>query len=244
MRPARGGQRSRNCAGKRPLRLPVEVLDSGQQSRVSLHRSGDRFQRDRRREEPHIAVVVGLIRGEKRLEVCPRFVGAQVHLPVRGEQQPSHASSRASTPGSTFPSRNSSDAPPPVDTCENLSSSPATAAAESPPPTIVIAPFVPASTSASATARVPSSNGGVSNTPIGPFQTTVLALRMRARKSTRVAASMSYTAQPAGTWSAVTSRRSPPRSRLGATTPPRGRISLGPPRCSNSLASGTLSRST
>src|SRR2546426_5640554 len=126
---------------------------------MSLHRSCDHFQGDRRGEKPYVAAVVGLIRGEKRPEVGPRFVGAQVHLPIRGEQQRSHASSRAATPGSTFPSRNSSDAPPPVDTCENLSSSPATAAAESPPPTIVIAPFVPASTSASATARVPSANG-------------------------------------------------------------------------------------
>ena len=42
----------------------------------------------------------------------------------------------AATPGSTLPSMNSSDAPPPVDTCETLSDTPAwsTDEAESPPP--------------------------------------------------------------------------------------------------------------
>src|SRR5271167_3099268 len=44
----------------------------------------------------------------------------------------------ASTPGSFFPSRNSSDAPPPVEMCVILSATPAacTAATESPTPTI------------------------------------------------------------------------------------------------------------
>src|SRR5437879_2882743 len=49
---------------------------------------------------------------------------------------------RATTPGNCFPSRNSSDAPPPVEMCEILSATPAafTAATESPPPTIDVAP--------------------------------------------------------------------------------------------------------
>jgi len=58
------------------------------------------------------------------------------------------------------------------------------------------APFFPASTSAVAIARVPASNGGVSKTPIGPFQKIVLARSRRARKSCCVASSMSKTAQP------------------------------------------------
>src|SRR5207253_8148377 len=89
-----------------------------------------------------------------------------VHLPVRGEDRLEHQPalvSRAATPGSTLPSRNSSDAPPPVETCVTLCSSPAwaIAAAESPPPTIVVAPCTVASASACATPNVPASNGGV-----------------------------------------------------------------------------------
>ena len=43
---------------------------------------------------------------------------------------------------------------------------------------IVTPPAVVASATASATAFVPASNGGISKTPIGPFQTTVPAVRM------------------------------------------------------------------
>src|SRR4029077_20849664 len=48
----------------------------------------------------------------------------------------------ASTPGSFLPAKNSNDAPPPVEMCETLPASPAccTAATESPPPTIDVAP--------------------------------------------------------------------------------------------------------
>ncbi len=54
---------------------------------------------------------------------------------------------------------------------------------------------------------VPWSNGGVSNTPIGPFQITVPARSMRAREVlSRVAGSMSNTAQPGGMRSRGTSR--------------------------------------
>ena len=81
-------------------------------------------------------------------------------------------------PGSSLPSRYSSDAPPPVEMWENPSSgrpSARTAAAESPPPTTLNAPFAVTSTIACATPRVPSANGASSNTPIGPFQNTVFA---------------------------------------------------------------------
>src|SRR5258708_40012147 len=52
---------------------------------------------------------------------------------------------RASTPGNFFPSRNSREAPPPVEMCEILSATPAarTAATESPPPTIEGRPAFP-----------------------------------------------------------------------------------------------------
>src|ERR1700674_5357158 len=74
----------------------------------------------------------------------------------------------ASTPGSFLPSRNSSDAPPPVEMWVILSATPAalTAATESPPPTIVVAPAF--SATASAILKVPLANGGKLKTPMGP----------------------------------------------------------------------------
>src|SRR5205085_10173455 len=134
------------------------------------HRQRGGLDRYGGRKEPHIAIVAPVAAGAKGLHVAAGVVRAEVHLPIGGEQQPPHASSRAATPGRGFPSRNSSDAPPPVDTWVSLLSNPATAATESPPPTTVVAPRFPASTSASAMARVPSSQGGVSNTAIGPCQ--------------------------------------------------------------------------
>ena len=72
------------------------------------------------------------------------------------------------------PPRNSSEAPPPVDMCVIRSATPAlaTAATESPPPTM-LAPLTAAT--ARAMAIVPAANASISNTPIGPFHTTVRA---------------------------------------------------------------------
>src|SRR5439155_19257634 len=63
----------------------------------------------------------------------------------------------AATPGSSLPSSNSSDAPPPVEMKVILSASPAclTAVTESPPPMMVVAPDCAI---ASAIAIVPSPN--------------------------------------------------------------------------------------
>src|SRR5450432_3077357 len=87
---------------------------------------------------------------------------------------------KASTPGSFLPSRNSSDAPPPVERCEILSAMPAafTAATLSPPPTIDVA--APLSATASAIFFVPLANASISNTPIGPFQIIVRAVLISA----------------------------------------------------------------
>src|SRR5699024_9185275 len=81
-----------------------------------------------------------LLDERERLEVI------EVHLPVaRDERGPvrlhhrAHPSSTA-RPGRTRPSRNSSEAPPPVEMCPKSSSAKPrarTAAAESPPPTTV-----------------------------------------------------------------------------------------------------------
>jgi hypothetical protein len=78
-----------------------------------------------------------------------------------------------------LPSRNSSDAPPPVDTCVTASSFFArpSAATESQPPTTVV-PFERAS--ASAIAIVPCANASISKMPIGPFQSVVCAAAISA----------------------------------------------------------------
>src|SRR5258708_27580937 len=93
-----------------------------------------------------------------------------VHVRIQADH---FLSVSASTPGSFRPSRNSSEAPPPVEMWVILLLTPAacTAATESPPPTMEVAPGFPAT--ALATATVPVSKGGVSKTPIGPFQTIV-----------------------------------------------------------------------
>ena len=87
-----------------------------------------------------------------------------------------YLSNKHSTPGSFFPSKNSRDAPPPVEICVNLSPIPSfsIAAAESPPPIIVVAPSkLPKNF---AILFVPIANWSNSNNPTGPFQITVLAL--------------------------------------------------------------------
>src|SRR5260370_27946681 len=64
------------------------------------------------------------------------------HAPLPSSPVAAPASRSAATPGSSRPSRNSSEAPPPVETCVIFADAPAcsTAAAESPPPTMVTAP--------------------------------------------------------------------------------------------------------
>src|SRR6266478_4690631 len=93
------------------------------------------------------------------------------------ERSGDHLLVRASTPGSLRPPRNSREAPPPVEMCEILSATPDwwTAATESPPPTIEMAPLSVAAATALATSIVPLAKMGISNTPMGPFQTMVLA---------------------------------------------------------------------
>src|SRR3989449_5467812 len=168
------GERRGAGTGERALRLPVDILHAREQVGAFTRGLGGGFERHGGGEEPSLAALVAVVAGAKGLHVGPGLVGPEIHLPVGREEEVPHAASSAATPGRVFPSRNSSEAPPPVDTWVNLSSSPRTAAAESPPPTTVVAPRLPASISASATARVPPSKGGVSNTPTGPFQNTVL----------------------------------------------------------------------
>src|SRR2546422_7291706 len=62
-----------------------------------------------------------VVAGAEQLQVGSSVIRPEVRLPVGGEQQPPHASSSAATPGSGLPSRNSSEAPPPVETWVSLS---------------------------------------------------------------------------------------------------------------------------
>src|SRR5437879_6289248 len=109
-----------------------------------------------------------------------RLAARAVHLPVTGDERgATHrgtaacsagaASSSATSPGSARPSRNSSDAPPPVETWVTAPCSPASASAatESPPPTTVV-PLD--SASACAIAFVPRLKASTSKMPLGPFQ--------------------------------------------------------------------------
>ena len=88
-----------------------------------------------------------------------------------------YLSESETTPGRAFPSRNSSEAPPPVEMWLILSARPDLFTAEtlSPPPMIETPPFAFTSATAAQTPKVPFENAGISKQPIGPFQTTVLA---------------------------------------------------------------------
>src|SRR5205085_9659367 len=127
----------------------------------------------------------------------------------------------AATPGSSFPSRSSSAAPPPVETHETRSVRPnsASARAESAPPTTE---YPSACATASATAFVPSAKRGHSNTPIGPFQKIVRAPAIRSAKASRVAGPMSSPSQPSGSASYGTTRASASASNAAAATTSEG----------------------
>src|SRR5690606_1745417 len=97
----------------------------------------------------------------------------RVSIPVRISQPP--RASSAATAGRVLPSRNSRNAPPPVEMYDTLSAMPylSTAASVSPPPAMENAAE---SAIALARVRVPLPKASNSNTPTGPFQTTVPAL--------------------------------------------------------------------
>src|SRR4029453_11618925 len=128
-----------------------------------------------------------------------------------------YASGITATPGNSLPSRNSSAAPPPVETQEMRPASPTSwsARTESAPPTTV---NPSTSATASATAFVPSANRRPPNTPMGPFQKTVFARRIRAPKSARVFGPMSSPSQPSGSSSYGTTRVSASGSNAAAAT--------------------------
>ena len=140
------------------------------------------------------------------------------------------ASSRQSTPGSTFPSRSSNEAPPPVEMCDMRGARPAllTAATESPPPMIETAPLSVRSASVSAIAKVPLAKGSISKTPIGPFHTTVLQSASAAWISAVAFGPLSTPSQPAGIASAATTFDAASAANLSAMTTSVGRIICTP----------------
>jgi len=103
-----------------------------------------------------------------------------------------------SIPGNFFPSINSSDAPPPVEIWDILSAKPAlvTAAAESPPPIIVVQSL--SSDRHFAIEFVPTANWSNSNNPTGPFHNTVLAFWSSSVYSFIVSGPISKPSHPSG----------------------------------------------
>src|SRR4029077_13574976 len=138
---------------------------------------GRRAQRRERRRDHDLDVVEILGQLAEFLDERDRLEDGLVHLPVGRDERCPHAFGSAAPPGSSRPPRNSSDAPPPVEMCVIRSVTPAfaTAAIESPPP-ITVVPWTAAT--ARATSMVPFANASISNTPMGPFQTTVFAAAM------------------------------------------------------------------
>src|ERR1700722_9625605 len=168
---------------------------------------------------------------------------------LRGGAQSFHfLSVSASTPGSFFPSRNSSEAPPPVEICVILSATPAACAAatESPPPTIEIAPTF--SAMACAILNVPLENPGTSHTPIGPFHKIVRAREISSEKSSIVFGPISSAILSAGIgWPSPICCTTALISGLLATTWATGHRNLKFrffASSSNSRASSTLSTSS
>src|SRR5699024_5416554 len=139
-----------------------------------------------------------------------------------------------STPGRVLPSRNSKDAPPPVEMwLKPASSKPRvrTDAAESPPPTTVKEPLLAvASIIACATPAVPCANASISNTPIGPFQNTVLDEARTSANASTDFGPISNDIQPSGVPSNSTTLFPASAANLEAAT-----LSTGSPSLSECL---------
>ena len=106
---------------------------------------------------------------------------------------------------------------------------------------IVLAPSKPAK--ASHTAIVPLANGSISNTPIGPFHTTVLAPAKAALMFSTDLGPMSNPMYPSGTSSPQT-LISPSAANAVLITESTGKINLSPALAKISLATSILSSST
>jgi len=158
-----------DLAGERSVVRRMHVLRAETESRISEQRVHG-SERGKGRCDDGLDVVRQAFL-EQLADQLPRLCDGLVHLPVAHDQGTartrtgahartpwrSAARSRAATPGSVLPSRNSSVAPPPVETCVIALANPSScaAAAASPPPTTLTAPARVAAAIASPTARVP-----------------------------------------------------------------------------------------
>src|ERR1700686_1378155 len=184
----------RNFSSECAFFFPVHVLTGNADFSISCRFNCSLDRRKRRRH--HDIAIIG-VRDERRKRRKKRAcVGnGLIHFPIAGDHPTPHRililllhldafyfSVSASTPGSFRPPRNSSEAPPPVEMCEILSATPDwwTAATESPPPTMEVAPPSVALATALAMASGPFANAGISKTPIGRFYTIVFAYAISA----------------------------------------------------------------
>src|SRR5262249_33446239 len=129
------------------VRAPVLFLIGRNDSRCPYGQAMAYVDKLAEREHPHEVVVYET--GHASFDVAEKFEPARTARDFPGRHVPGRrkADGIAATPGSTLPSRSSSDAPPPVETHDTRSARPSscTARTESPPPTT-------ANASASATA--------------------------------------------------------------------------------------------
>src|SRR5699024_1386357 len=179
LHPQPGQHRSGDLAGVGTRGVRRNVLGAVSDGQfVRIHQGLHRAQVGERRADRHFhrrIVVLGVLEAPGQfLHQVRGLEMVQVHLPVprhqrgaaRGHVFVAFQSVSTSIPGRVLPSRNSRDAPPPVEIwLKPASSKPSrrTAAAEA------------ASVRPWATALVPAANASNSKTPIGPFHTTVLA---------------------------------------------------------------------
>mmetsp|Transcript_4754 Transcript_4754/g.12016 ORF Transcript_4754/g.12016 Transcript_4754/m.12016 type:complete len:231 (+) Transcript_4754:466-1158(+) len=146
-------------------------------------------------------------------------------------------------PGRTLPSRSSSEAPPPVETCVTLTSVSyfLQHVAVSPPPITVIVPAAVTSTIVSIMLLVPFSKEAISNTPIGPFQMIVFALLIAASFSLMVSGPQSRPIIPSFTpVSSVAVSMVPSSPNLEEVTKSTGSTSSTPLLAAFSTICGTI----
>mmetsp|Transcript_6898 Transcript_6898/g.13377 ORF Transcript_6898/g.13377 Transcript_6898/m.13377 type:complete len:253 (+) Transcript_6898:174-932(+) len=104
-----------------------------------------------------------------------------------------------------------------------------TAATESPPPMMVHAPLAVISSRTSTMAKVPLAKASNSNTPMGPFQMTVLQSARAAEISLVASGPLSSPIHPSGMASALTTCVLASGAKASATTTSVGRMSSLPP---------------
>ena len=219
VQPTVAQHRRRDLAGERPLGLPVQVLRGEQHAAARAGTRPPARAREGRRDQDLAAGDVARRRSIHGARAARASAPRAVHLPVAGEQRDAVRScvrSSAASPGSVPPSRNSSEAPPPVEMW--VMALGACPSASPPPPSRRRRRCWSRrlSASASAIAIVPAANGATSKMPIGPFQKTVRAVRdLGAEALARSRGPMSSPILPAGNRLRTVVVGAPARASLG-----------------------------